>query len=269
MKRREGKKAKSKGAPLWMVTFSDLVTLILVFFVLLFSVSQIDVIKLQAVAESFRERQIFQFYPSPVPFENPSEQTVIDRSNSDTDTKAGNEDTINDNREQAKDETTTNDQSQSEDESLENLLTDVQDFLDTNDLNDVILASRTERGVVLVLQENVLFNSGDANLLPSALPFLEKVGTLLSNIPNEVKVEGHTDNRPITTAKYPSNWELSAARSSSVIRYLLANNNLSPDRFVAVGYGDTAPVVPNISPENWQINRRVEIVITNSDSSNE
>ena len=76
-----------------------------------------------------------------------------------------------------------------------------------------------------------------------------------------VKVEGHTDSRPISTYRYPSNWELSSARSSSVIRYLIENHGLDSTRFIAVGYGDTRPVVPNTSPENWQKNRRVEIVI--------
>lgn len=85
---------------------------------------------------------------------------------------------------------------------------------------------------------------------------------LLAKLPNLVKIEGHTDNRPISTEKYPSNWELSAARASSVIRYLIEEHSLDPERFVAVGYGDTRPIVQNSSNENYQKNRRVEIVIS-------
>lgn len=76
-----------------------------------------------------------------------------------------------------------------------------------------------------------------------------------------MKVEGHTDNRPIHNAKYPSNWELSSARASSVIRYFIDIHHMAPERFIATGYSDTRPVAPNDGPENWEKNRRVEIVI--------
>jgi chemotaxis protein MotB len=77
-----------------------------------------------------------------------------------------------------------------------------------------------------------------------------------------VKVEGHTDNRPIGTYRFPSNWELSSARASSVIRYIIQTENLDPKRFIAVGYGDTRPIAPNDTRENLQKNRRVEVIIT-------
>src|SRR5690606_8321240 len=111
------------------------------------------------------------------------------------------------------------------------------------------------------LQERILFDSGQAELKPDGLPFLDKISLLLSKIPNYVRVEGHTDNRPISTVQYPSNWELSGARASSVIRHILDSGEFNPSRFIAAGYGDTRPIVPNTSSENWQKNRRVEIVI--------
>ena len=130
----------------------------------------------------------------------------------------------------------------------------------------IIAATQTERGVVLVLEEQLLFETSRAEILDGAKPFLTKVGTLLTNIPNFVKVEGHTDNRQINTYRYPSNWELSGARASSVIRYIIANTEgLDPKRFTAVAYGDTRPVAPNDSEENWSKNRRVEIVILDPD----
>jgi chemotaxis protein MotB len=156
-----------------------------------------------------------------------------------------------------------NDQNAGEEgDSLDQLLMEIQTFLDQYGLEDVIVANRTERGVVLVLQEQVLFESGEASLIERSYPFLDKVGTVLSSMPNLVKVEGHTDNRPIKTYRYPSNWELSAARSSTVIRYLTENHNLENRRFIAVGYGETRPVVPNSGPVNWEKNRRVEIIIS-------
>ncbi|MFP3471258.1 OmpA family protein, partial [Micrococcus sp. SIMBA_144] len=99
-------------------------------------------------------------------------------------------------------------------------------------------------------------DSGEATVLEDAYPFLNKVADLLAGIPNFVKVEGHTDNRPIDTYRFPSNWELSSARASSVIRYLTRTENLDPTRFIAVGYGDTRPIAPNDTSENLQKNRR-------------
>jgi len=228
----------SKGAPLWMVTFSDLVTLILVFFILLFSMSQIDIVKFKAIAESFKERQFLDFYPSIVPFEHPSElDENVNKQNEEID-------------------------NQEKENQLQNLLTEVEHFLDKNGLEDVIVANRTERGVVLVLQEQVLFESGEASIVNDSNAFLDKVGKLLKGLPNLVKVEGHTDDRPITTYRYPSNWELSSARASSVIRYLVDKHSLDSTRFIAVGYGETRPIVANTGPKNWKKNRRVEIVIS-------
>ncbi|MGD6833394.1 flagellar motor protein MotS [Sutcliffiella halmapala] len=239
---RKRKSSKAPGAPLWMVTFSDLFMLVLVFFILLFSMSQIDLVKFKAVAESFKETNILDYYPSAVPFDHPTDFTVETESTNN------------------KEEDQTN--PQESEQNLEELLYEVQKFLNENDLEDVVLANRTERGIVLVLEEKVLYETAEARILPTAYPFLDKVGTLLTKIPNLVKVEGHTDNRPISTEKFPSNWELSAARASSVIRYLVAEHDLDSERFVAVGYGDTRPIVPNTSSENFQKNRRVEIVIS-------
>ncbi|WP_419393575.1 flagellar motor protein MotS [Cytobacillus praedii] len=235
MKLKRRPAGQAKGAPGWMVTFSDLVTLILVFFILLFSMSQIDMIKFKAITESFQEH-FFDFYPSMVPLDNPAVG----------ETDSPEKDSGNDMSE----------------ESLQNLLTEVQSFLDKNDLDDVIIANRTERGVVLVLQEQVLFDPGQATLLGDSHAFLNKVGELLVKLPNLVKVEGHTDDIPMSSFRYPSNWELSAARASSVINYLMANHQLDSRRFIAVGYADTRPIVSNDSPENRQKNRRVEIIIS-------
>jgi chemotaxis protein MotB len=237
MKRKRRPASQPPGAPKWMVTFSDLITLILVFFILLFSMSQIDIVKFRTIADSFQQRQILEFYPSVIPFDNPSAEPEMEKDESQP-------------------------QGGESDQDLNQLLADIQSYLKENKLNDVVVATRTERGVVLVLQEQALFASGEATVLEDAYPFLNKVGDLLERIPNFVKVEGHTDNRPIDTYRFPSNWELSSARASSVIRYLIQTENLDPKRFIAVGYGDTRPIAPNDTSENLQKNRRVEVIIT-------
>lgn len=255
MRRRRNRK-KSGGAPKWMVTYSDMVTLILVFFILLFSMSQIDLVKFQAVSESFRNRMIFDSFPSPIPMEHPTENSSHLKSGQQSNEfkKPTQLPDINDKDKEDEREHETKD-------SLHTLMEDVESFLTEHKLTNVISASRTERGVVLVLQERILFDSGEANILKSGKPFLNKIGDLLTNIPNHVKVEGHTDNRPISNYRYPSNWELSGARAGSVIRYLIQENDLDESRFSIAGYGDTRPLVPNTSAKNWSQNRRVEIVI--------
>ncbi|WP_188456514.1 flagellar motor protein MotS [Virgibacillus oceani] len=257
MRRRPIKGKKDKGAPKWMVTYSDMVTLILVFFILLFSMSQIDLVKFEAISDSFRNRMIFDFYPSPVPMDNPTENTSIEESgrNSNEFETPSQLKNIND-----RDDTIDGK------DSLNELMHDVEKYLDENKLNNVISASRNERGVVLVLQELILFDPGEANILEKGEPFLNKIGSLLSKIPNKVKVEGHTDSKPMKSFRYPSNWELSGARASSVVRYLVNKNGFDESRFTIVGYSDTKPLVPNDSPENMSKNRRVEIVILEKDN---
>src|SRR5690625_3182269 len=252
MKRRRTRRNQSNGAPKWMVTYSDMVTLILVFFILLFSMSQIDLAKFEAISESFRNRNILDFFPSAVPLDNPTEHTSSlesGKNSNEFDTPTHLPDITD------RDRVTENE------DNLDILLRNIEDFLDAHHLNNVITANRTERGVVLVLQESILFDSGEAEIIDSGKPFLEKIGNLLLQLPNNVNVEGHTDSRPISNFRYPSNWELSGARASSVIRYLISENEFYQERFSAIGYGETRPLVPNTSVENWSKNRRVEIVI--------
>jgi chemotaxis protein MotB len=241
MKRRRRPPEPKSNAPRWMVTFSDLITLILVFFILLFSMSQIDIVKFRAISNSFQENEILEFDPSIVPSEQPSEETKMEMIEA----------------------------IEKQEEDLRGLLSDIRSYMKENGLDEIVSATRTERGVVLVLPEQSLFDSGEADVLPSSYPFLNKVGDLLGKMPNYVKVEGHTDNRPISTTKFPSNWELSSARASSVIRYLINTGDLDPKRFIAVGYGDTRPVAPNDTEDNLQKNRRVEIIISDPANGNE
>lgn len=247
MKRKQRRNKNNNGAPRWMVTYSDMVTLILVFFILLFSMSQIDKAKFEAISESFRNRAILEFYPSAVPLDHPTTSPQQE------------EDLLEELKKKQKE--LAENRKKNEPDTLDKVLRDVNQYLDQNKLKDKIAATRSDRGVELILQENLLFESGDAEILNAGKPFLDKIAKMLEKIPNYVRVEGHTDNRPISNFRYPSNWELSGARASGVIRYLLKDNKLSDYRFSSIGYGDTRPVVPNSSEKNWRKNRRVEIII--------
>lgn len=248
MKRRKRRTNKDTGAPKWMVTFSDMVTLILVFFILLFSMSQIDQVKFEAISESFQNRMILDFFPSAVPNEHASESTNNQQSGTD------NSEFLNPSKNPGEENEDTED-------ALTELMNDVEEFLEANDMNSIVSVNRTERGVILVLQERILFDPAQAQIVASEEPFLDKIGSLLANMPNHVMVEGHTDDRPIANYRYPSNWELSGARAGSVVRYLIQESDIDESRFSVAGYSDTRPVAPNDSVVNRSKNRRVEIVI--------
>jgi chemotaxis protein MotB len=118
-----------------------------------------------------------------------------------------------------------------------------------------------ERGVVISLESSLFFEPGQAGLKPEAYDVLSTLGKSLKNTGKMLHIEGHTDGQPIASAVYPSNWELSTARASSVLRFFERHSGISGDHLAAVGYGASRPIAPNTSPEGRQKNRRVDIVI--------
>lgn len=129
-------------------------------------------------------------------------------------------------------------------------------------LADSIALRREERGlVVTIVTDQVLFLEGNADVQPGGFAILDVVAEALMELPNQITIEGHTDDRPISTARFPSNWELSTARATSVLRYLIEVKEFPRDRLSAAGYADTQPVDPDTTAEARAKNRRVEIVV--------
>jgi len=128
-------------------------------------------------------------------------------------------------------------------------------------LSDNIIIYEQERGLVISFKDTMLFPSGSDELTARAREVIAQVGDALLELPNYIRVEGHTDNRPINTAKFPSNWELSVARSTRVVKELLKELDFAPRRLSASGYGEYRPRVPNDSASNRQQNRRVDMVV--------
>src|SRR5690625_455573 len=268
--RRRRNQNKNKGAPKWMVTYSDMVTLVLVFFILLFSMSQIDQARFDAVAQSFQDRVIFDFMPSIVPSDYPEGDMNEGEGSDEGDEDGMPSDPMTDLEELEKEDEEDEEENELQlEERLEILLDRITAYLEEQQLEDYVTATKTEAGVNLALQESILFDSGEAIILDEGEGVLTEIASLLSGIPNDVRVEGHTDSRPISNFRYPSNWELSGARASSVIRYLIYQNEFAHERFSAVGYAETRPLVPNTSATNWSKNRRVEIVILEESSDDD
>ncbi len=224
------------GSPEYMTTYGDMMTLLLCFFVLLFAFSKIDAQKFQVIMESFKG------------------SAGILRGGQTLDI------------DQLINESTTN---INDVQSLKSLKEKIENYLDDNNLENQIQVNLDSRGLLLRLNDNVLFDSGKAQLKPESKTTLRFLSNLLGQ--NEfndkyIRVEGHTDSDPIiSNFKYPTNWELSSIRAASVVRFFIEEEGMSPERFSIAGYSKYHPVKPNTSEENKAKNRRVDIVILNSD----
>ena len=132
--------------------------------------------------------------------------------------------------------------------------------------NDITFES-TEKGLMMRLSDHIIFDPGEAELSEAGNTFLNKVAALFSKTSHNVSIEGHTDNIPIQTKQFPSNWELSTLRAVNVLRFFSENGNYASSRLSAVGYGEHQPISPNDTPEQRAINRRVEIIFSKPPTS--
>ncbi len=211
----------------WLLTYADLITLLLAFFIIMFSMSHLDAKRFGNVSRALSGVL------------SGESKNLLEP---DYDTEDGSGPLkINRNRVMLR--------------SLEQKA--FQQGLDNKKFD----AEITERGLVIHIMESALFKPGGAKLSNSALRILDLVASELDSIPNHIRVEGHTDNSPISTGKYPSNWELSAARATEVVRYFINAHELTGQRISALGYGQYRPIRPNNTAENRAMNRRVDVVV--------
>lgn len=132
-------------------------------------------------------------------------------------------------------------------------------------LNSKTKLLKSNRGAIIRLNDKMLFSAGSAIIKEDVLSTLDTIAEQLAKLDNYIIIEGHTDSTPIHTAQFPSNWELSTARATNIINYLVKTDKLSPKRLSAVGYGEYVPIAPNTTFEGKTLNRRVDIIILSSD----
>ena len=147
----------------------------------------------------------------------------------------------------------------------ESMYYQVSKFVDEHDLEAVVDIIETDLGVAIQLRDNILFETSKSDLRSESKEILDSIAALISSMNNNIVVEGHTDNRPINTAEFPSNWELSVDRAVNVVRYFVENGKIDPSRLSATGYGEFQPIVDNDTEENMEKNRRVNILIMTND----
>ena len=148
-------------------------------------------------------------------------------------------------------------------EMLENVMGQIEQYVMEEEVDDAVSMEMSQRGLEVRFTGEVLFDLGEAEIRPEGEDILREVAGLIDQLPNDVMVEGHTDDLPIRTDEFPSNWELSTARATEVTRFLIEDEDLESDRFSAAGYSEYRPLVPNDSPENRAQNRRVEVILMN------
>jgi len=145
--------------------------------------------------------------------------------------------------------------------SLQKLKVKVSRIIKDNSLGDNFKVLENKRGITLRIQDRLMFPSGEAKLNDNFKKILLKVAGILKTVDNDIRVEGHTDNVPIKSKKYPSNWHLSVARALNTAYFLIHDGGLNPDKISIVGYAEYRPIADNSTPEGRAKNRRVDIVI--------
>lgn len=240
IRKRIRKKRNRGGALDWTVIFSDMMCLLLTFFVLLYSMSNVDAEKFNNITSSIQNV-----------LSGTSGESIIDGSNIDPipiDELPAIEESLDDDSGKLS-------------QGIEDMQSEVKAYMGDNDLNADIEVSANKRGVFVDIKGAILFESGSDRLKAEGLQLLDDLEDLLVSINNEIVIEGHTDDVPTNSAVYPTNWELSTARAVSVVRYLCETKSIDPSRLSAMGYGKYNPLDPNDSVENRAANRRVNILI--------
>ncbi|MGL4730156.1 MAG: flagellar motor protein MotB [Clostridium sp.] len=237
------KPKKEERTDEWLATFADTMTLLLTFFVLLYSMSTVNEQKLMQVSNSFQ-----------LMFTGSSSQNIMDFN-----TSSGQVPVV------GQSEVTQGAQDNLQD-MKDNVYQQVMEIITENNMQSEMEVFEDEKGINIQMKETVLFESGKADLLQKSKEILSKINTVIANVNNKIIIEGHTDNVPINSVIYPTNWHLSSARSISVLQYFIQEKgNKNPERFMAVACGEYSPIVPNDSDANRAKNRRVNIIIVTNE----
>ncbi len=218
------------GSPAWMATFSDLCTLLLCFFVLLVSMANFDPKKYAVTASSLQGAfGVLETFPS-VPI---APYIIQPRMGGDERKRKASTEVVKKIKKKVK----------------------------QNDMKDGVKVKVTDTGIAIRLSNPITFAVGKADLKSKAKPILSDIIKILDEFPDkEIRVEGHTDDTPIRTAEYESNWDLSADRALSIVKFF-ASTGVPPSKMSAVGYGEFRPLVPNKDAESRAMNRRIEIFV--------
>lgn len=231
----------------WLVSYADFITLLFVLFVVLYSMSKADVVKFEQLRASLN--RAFN-----VGVLDGDDGNSINRGSGGSSPVSFVEQALMQSGKPNPGPVIS---------TMEELRAALREIPDSPASREGVQVGVNREGVVISLSGNVLFDSGRADLKPEGLDIVDVLAARLVGMPNEIRIEGHTDDVPITTALYPTNWELSSARATTVARYL-SERGVPPGRLIAAGFGEFRPVAPNDTRDGRARNRRVDIVILTS-----
>ena len=226
----------------WLISYADFITLLFGFFVVMYSISSLNEGKYRVLSDALvnafkntpSSEQPARLNPPPARATTPLPSNTL--------------------------ETELDPKFKKRTEDMREIAQDLLQVLAPLVNDNQVKITQSLRGVTVEISAAVLFAPGQASLQPESAKALAAVAHLLAQAPNQIQVEGHTDDAPINTVFYPSNWELSSARASSVVR-LFSANGVAPERMVAIGYADNRPLVANADNESRARNRRVTMLI--------
>lgn len=249
------KAPKPENSERWLLTYSDLITLLMALFVILYATSNVDAAKARQISDSFSKAlNIVQ---------SGGGEGVLEG----TDINTGVEDTG------IEDPGTTQNGvpgeiTITEEQKLEQVKQKVDALINSSDLKGSVTTEIEERGLTIRFADNIIFDSGNANIKDDFKSRLVSISSILNSMDNYIRVEGHTDNVAINRAYFTSNWQLSSARASNVVQFLAEQGSVNPSKLCAVGYGENRPIQSNDTEEGKAQNRRVDILVLNSKFNN-
>lgn len=256
--RRHGKREPGDHRDRWMITYADLITLLLIFFVIMYAMSNLDSGKYDVVTQSLQNT--FNQSDSILDLGNGVDETAGQTITEVPPTEVQGEDTTS--PEEGQPLTEREEQFRSQEEELQNLFNVITQYIEDNKLENQIFVADNPQGISITLSDRFLFDQGQAALKSDAAPTLSKLASLFRDLSTVVSIEGHTDNVPVgANSTYKDNWELSGERALSVLRFFLDKEKLDPDGFQYAGYADTRPTGDNSTAAGRQKNRRVEITV--------
>jgi chemotaxis protein MotB len=244
----------------WLVSYADFITLLFAFFVVMYSISQVNESKYRVLSNTLEDA-----FNQPELSLKPIQIGETAKSNPTSLIKL-NAEAIKDKAGQGEGEQQRGDEKRNElPDEFQQIANKIEEAFGDLMKQNLVSLRGNEEWLEVEMQSSLLFDSGDATLSNNALELLGKISAILKDQNNAVRVEGFTDDRPIHTARYPSNWELSSARAAAVVE-LFIEEGLDASRLMAAGYGEFQPIAPNDSPENRAKNRRVVLMISKTGS---
>ncbi|MHB1127394.1 MAG: flagellar motor protein MotB [Bacillota bacterium] len=233
MSRRKSEEEAHGGSERWLLTYADMITLLMIFFIVMYTISNVNAQKFRTLAKSLNVAMTggSGLLDGGVAVDLPE---IPDTGNT---------------------------ENQQEHNAYSAVAAELNKYLEENNLDQYVAISVEERGLVVSFEDTILFPKASSDITPQAREIIRRVGNILRQMPNYIRVEGHTDNLPIDNARFKSNWELSVLRATSVVHILVKETGVNPERISATGYGENRPIAPNDSEQNYAKNRRVDIVL--------